>query len=186
MTSNQKKLPLMGIFIALGISLGLALISIPNVELVTATIFIGGYLLGVWEGFLIGLLTEALYSLLNPLGMAAPPLFIAQVFSMSLAGCMGGLLGRQKIQTRVVYYLELGMAGFFSTLIFAVLTTLSFVLLVDFSLKNLAGSFVFGLGFYLLHILSNTVIFLTVVPILLRVAARSGWFSSFFLEKNPI
>jgi len=167
---------MIGLFIALGISLGFALIHIPNVELVTATIFISGYLLGIKEGIVVGLLTETLYSLINPYGMAAPPLFIAQVFSMSLVGGLGGILGRRKTQTELVYHLQLGLTGFIATGIFAVLTTLSFVFFMGFSQKTLFGSFIYGLGFYIIHIVSNTLIFLTIVPVLLKVATKTGWF----------
>lgn len=166
----------MGIFIALGVSLGFALIHIPNVELVTATIFISGYLLGIKEGIVVGLLTETLYSVLNPFGMAAPPLLIAQVFSMSLVGCLGGILGRRKPQTDIVYHIQLGLTGFIATGIFAVLTTLSFVFFMGFSQKTLSGSFIYGLGFYIIHIVSNTLIFLTIVPLILKVATKTGWF----------
>ncbi len=167
----------MGVFIALGVSLGFALINIPNVELVTATIFISGFLLGVKEGIVVGLLTEALYSLLNPFGMAAPPLFIAQVLSMGIAGFLGGILAKQKSRrSGMAYYLQLGLAGFLTTAIFALLTTLSFVLLINFSLNKLAGSFIYGLGFYIVHIVTNTIIFLTLVPTIINVAEKTGWF----------
>lgn len=167
----------MGIFIALGVSLGFALINIPNVELITATVFVAGYLIGTKEGMLVGFLTEAFYSLLNPLGMAALPLFIAQVLSMGIAGLMGGILAKQKSRrSGMVYYLQLGLAGFLITALFALLTTLSFVLLINFSLNKLAASFIYGLGFYIVHILTNIVIFMTLVPTIINAAGKTGWF----------
>ena len=167
----------MGIFIALGVSLGFALITIPNVELITATIFISGYLLGIKEGIVVGLLTEALYSLLNPLGMAAPPLFIAQVLSMGITGFTGGILAKQKSRrSGIVYYFQLGLTGFLTTTIFALLTTVSFVLFINFSLNKLVASFIYGLGFYIAHILTNTIIFFTLVPTIINIAGKTGWF----------
>ena len=171
-----KKISLMGVFIALGISLGFALIHIPNVELITATIFISGYLLGIKKGAVVGLLTEALYSILNPIGMAAPPLFVAQVLSMSLAGCLGGILGKRKIHNPMMLHIQLGVSGFILTTIFAVLTTLSFVFFIEFSQRTFVGSFIYGLGFYLIHIAANTLIFLTIVPAVLKASQKAGWF----------
>jgi len=177
MNSHIKKISLMGIFIALGVSLGFALINIPNVELITATIFISGYLLGIKEGIVVGLLTESLYSLLNPFGMAAPPLFIAQILSMAMAGFMGAVVAKQKSQKRIIYYLKLGLAGFLATAIFALLTTLSFVLLINFSFEKLAGSFIYGLGFYIVHIVTNTIIFLTLVPAIINLVEKTDYIS---------
>ena len=163
----------MGIFIALGVSLGFALITVPNVELITATVFISGYLMGIKEGAVVGCLTEALYSLLNPLGMAAPPLLIAQVLSMGIAGSVGGVLRMHRTQPQWMHHLQLGLAGFALTAMFAVLTTLSFIFFIEFSQRTLIGSFVYGFGFYAVHILSNTLIFLSIVPTIIRVSEKA-------------
>lgn len=168
MKTSIKKMTLMAAFIALGVSLGYSLISIPNVELVTATIFIAGYLLGVREGILVGVFTEGLYSMFNPYGMAAPPLFIAQIVSMGITGGLGGFLGKQPNLHTIPFHAVLGLAGLISTSIFAILTTLSFVLFTGIPPNKIWGSFVAGIGFYATHIVSNTAIFLLIVPLLLK------------------
>ncbi len=178
----------MGLFVALGLSLGFLLLHIPNLEMITATIFIAGYLMGTKEGIIVGFLTEALYSLFNPLGAAAPPLLIAQVISMCFAGYLGGILGSRKHPTNSTHYIQLGLAGFLSTSIFAILTTLSFVLLMGLSFRELVGSFIAGLGFYAMHIISNILIFISIVPLLLKMATNTGWFfdqSASREETNP-
>jgi uncharacterized membrane protein len=149
MKLSVKKAVQMGIFVALGLTLGFALIHIPNVELITATIFISGYLLGIKEGIVVGLLTETLFSLMNPFGVAAFPLFVAQVFSMSLVGCTGGMLAKQKKNKTLIYHIQLGLTGF-----------------------------------YLLHILSNTVIFVSIIPVLLNRASKTGWFFQPALQED--
>lgn len=174
MNLSIKKIALMGLFTALGIVMGHTFIHIPNVELVTATIFIAGFLLGIKSGLVVGLITESIYSLFNPYGAAAPPLFIAQVVSMGLAGILGGLLGKRNVRTETMYYLQLGLAGFVATIIFAVLTTLSFVLFIDFSWDKLLASFIAGLGFYITHIISNTLIFFTLVPLVLKTLEKTA------------
>ncbi len=166
----------MGLFIALGLSLGFLLLHIPNIEMITAIVFISGYLMGIKEGVIVGFLTEILYSLFNPLGAAAPPLLIAQVISVCFTGYLGGILGSRKHPTNRVQYIRLGFAGFLSTAIFAILTTLSFVLLMGLSFRELVGSFIYGLGFYVMHIFSNILIFISIVPLLLNIAVKTGWF----------
>lgn len=168
----------MGLFVALGLSLGFTFLYIPNVEMITATVFIAGYLMGIKEGMIVGFLTETLYSIFNPLGTAALPLLIAQVVSMAFTGYLGGLLGsgKQPTNSLSLYYIRFGLAGLISTVIFAVLTTFSFLILMGLSFRELVGSFIYGLGFYTMHIVSNTLIFITIVPILLKAATKTGWF----------
>jgi uncharacterized membrane protein len=159
----------MSLFIALGVALGYAHV-VPNVELVSATIFIGGFLLGIKEGIFVGAATEGIYSMFNPYGTPSLPLWFAQVISMALAGAFGGILGKKIFSIHKKQMLTIGMIGFLSTLIFDVLTTLSFVFTMASSIKQIVGSFVFGLSFYMTHLLSNTVIFLTLVPAVLKVS----------------
>lgn len=167
-----KKISLLGVFVSLGVTLGYGFSYIPNIELVTATVFISGFLLGIRAGFLVGLLTESIYSLFNPYGAAAPPLFIAQVVSMSITGMMGGIIGKGNMGFKKRDLITFGLAGLISTVIFASLTTLSFLIFTGLSLKKLLGSFIYGLGFYITHIVSNTIIFILIVPLILNVLRK--------------
>jgi hypothetical protein len=162
----------MFLFIALAVAFGYALLAAPNVELVSATIFIDGFAMVVRQGIFVGVATEGIYSMFNPYGPSSPPLWIAQVVSTAITGFFGGILGRNKSAMDKKRMLQIGMAGFLSTLIFAVLTTLSFVFTMASSIKQIIGSFVFGLSFYITHLLSNTVIFLTLVPAVLKVLLK--------------
>jgi hypothetical protein len=163
-----KKISIMGLFIAIGVSLGFALFSIPNVEMITATVFISGYFLGFKEGILTGILTEGLYSLLSPFGLAAPPLFIAQIISMGFVGLVGAVFHKYRSSIKIIYPLQLGLIGFSVTLLFAVLTTLSFTLFIELSTEQFLGSFLYGLGFYLTHIISNVLIFTLLLPVIIN------------------
>lgn len=165
----------MGAFIALSVALGYAFITVPNVELVTASIFIAGYVLGIKEGCLIGFIAEAIYSGLNPYGMAAPPILIAQVLSMAVIGMMGGIIGSRSYSNKVSFLFILGLSGFLGTLLFDTATTFFYALFIELSRETLIGSFIYGLGFYITHLLSNTVIFLTIVPVVLRTVGKIHW-----------
>ena len=158
----------MGLFISAGVSLGFALAHIPNVELVTATIFLSGYFLGLKEGILVGICTEGLYSLLNPFGLAAPPLFLAQIISMGFAGFAGAVFCKHRSMKGIIYPIQLGIVGFGLTLLFAASTTLSFVLFIELSARQIIGSFIYGMGFYITHLMTNTLIFIILVPVIIQ------------------
>ena len=175
----------LSMFTALGVTLGYALMSVPNVELVTATVFIAGAVLGASGGALVGAAAEGIFSLFHPLGAPSPPLWIAQVLSMTVTGAAGGLFfesGSPLTQSKRV---RIGIAGFLCTLNFAVLTTLAYSLTVSFSMKQILASLVFGVGFYVLHLTSNTVIFFTVVPAVLKIQTARAVSAEPLLQGKP-
>ncbi|MCD6118032.1 hypothetical protein J7K93_13580 [bacterium] len=166
-----------GGFTALGVALGFALFNIPNIELVSATIFTGGFLLGKQKGIIIGLLTESIYSLFNPFGIAAPPLFIAQIISMALIGFTGGLISDINLKSWK-FPIVLAAAGGILTSVFALLTTLSFVFLIGLDRSGRIAAIISGIGFNLLHIISNTLIFSTIVPAIITASSKTSVFKS--------
>jgi hypothetical protein len=157
----------MAIFTALAVAGGLVLAQIPNVELVTAIIFLSGMMLGVGSGAVIGAVAEFLYSSFNPYGLAAPPLLIAQMISMMLVGAAGGFV-RNLFGRRFPPAWLLGLLGFALTFVFDLLTTLSFTIVVGSGLAGFLAAVTFGVYFYLAHQASNLLIFGLLLPILLR------------------
>ena len=155
---------------ALSVAVGYAFLSVPNVEFFTATVFVSGFLLGRSYGLAIGVMAEFIYSVFNPLGAAAPPLLLAQLVGMGLAGWSGGALRTKWFRRRepIVQVVILGLCGFAITLIFDVMTTLSFaVFMAGGDPKKILASFLYGIGFYTIHLLINTAIFVTIVPLVL-------------------
>ena len=156
---------------ALCAAVGFAFIYIPNIELITAAIFISGFLMGPAYGAAVGALAEFIFSLFNPYGVSAPPLFLAQVISMSLVGFTGGIIRTRywfkysKIRRHAIT----GLCGLLLTLIFDGLTTLSFAVFVTGGdTQKLLSVFTSGIVFYFLHMLINMLIFTTLVPVLLN------------------
>lgn len=164
---HHREIILMAIFIALAVAGGFFLAQFPNIELVTAIIFLSGMLLGSKRGAFIGAVAEFLYSFFNPYGMAAPPLLLAQISSMALTGAAGGVMQKFFRQHQPPIGL-LGFTGFFLTFIFDLLTTLSFTLFVGTGLPGFITAITFGLYFYIAHQISNGMIFAVLLPILLR------------------
>lgn len=167
MPLRPRELILTAIFIALAIGGGLALAQFPNVELITAIIFLSGVMLGVGFGVVVGAVAEFLYSFFNPYGLAAPPLLIAQVVSMMLVGATGGLI-RNLFGQRCPPAWFFGVIGWALTFIFDLLTTLSFTIAVGSGLAGFFAAVTFGFYFYLAHQGSNILVFSLLLPVLFR------------------
>ena len=177
---ETKRLTLIALFSALTVTLGYAFLFVPNLELVSATVFIAGYLLGPAAGALVGVVGEGIYSALNPMGsgLGLPQLLVAQVLSLALFGVAGGIVGR----------LRRGAFGRRDTLLFAAIgvvltaafdlvTTLAFPLAAGFSQEQIVATLAVGFAFNLFHIATNAMIFALVVPAVLRALSRHGHFA---------
>lgn len=167
----NRKLITAAMLTALSAAMGYAFMAVPNIELFTATVFISGFIAGPAYGSLIGALAELIYGTLNPFGASAMPLLIAQIISMSLVGFIGGLLRvnrwmRFSLGKKIIIC---ALCGFFLTLIFDILTTLSFaVFIAQGDTTKIASIYASGALFYVTHLIVNTAIFATVVPIILN------------------
>ncbi|MBU1652577.1 ECF transporter S component, partial [bacterium] len=84
--------------IAVCVVLGYIFMPVPNIEMITAGIFIAGVWMGPRLGIFIGIVAEAIFSLLNPMGFPPPPLLLSQIIAMSLTGCVGGLFRKMLIE----------------------------------------------------------------------------------------
>lgn len=176
----MQKLVLIASFAALAVALGLAFLAVPNFELVTTTFFLAGYFLGTRDGVASAILGEFVYSLLNPLGSAAPPLLIAQILGMAIIAFCGSLAAKNRIVilsenrenstklnlTQAVYF---GVFGMVLTLLFDFFTTVSFLLFSGLSFTKFLASLIYGMYFYLIHIGMNTLIFALLLPVIIPI-----------------
>ncbi len=163
-----KNLVRAAIFTALAIGMGFSLLMVPNIELITVIVFLAGLTLGVWWGALVGGTAEFFFSVLNPFGsgLIFPPLLVSQVVAMIIIGMAGGLL-------RVVFFRQeftrkrlilLAGCGLLLTLVFDSMTTLAYPISVGFDFPQTIGIYLSGIGFTLLHQISNAIIFPIIVP----------------------
>jgi hypothetical protein len=169
--AGYHKWLLAAMLIALCVTIGYLFLFIPNLELFTAAVVASGFLTGPGLGLLIGAAAALLFSLFNPYGAPTPPLLLAQIAGMALVGWSGGWLRRPVWQDRslAAKAFFLGAIGFILTLIYDVLTTLSFALVMaGGDARKIWASFIYGMGFYGLHLLSNTLIFALLLPPLLQ------------------
>ena len=159
-----------GIFTALAVSLGYLLFFIPNVELLSSTIFASGWLFGLSVGVTVGGISFAIFSLFNPLGASLPPLFIAQVIGGIMIGASGHLfkimLSSMPLFLRVII---LGIGAGLLTLIYDVITNIGGFIAFTTE-ETFLAYLATGIIFSLLHIVSNILIFsILLFPILHRV-----------------
>ncbi|MBL7190188.1 hypothetical protein ISS30_00690 [bacterium] len=165
---SRKRLKLnilTGLCAAASVGLGFLLVAVPNIELITAAIFLSGLLLGIVRGILVGLIAEFLFTALNPMGLSFPPLLIAQLFSMAIAGACGGALAgiieNSIAAKRIIIF---GISGFLITLNYDFWTTMSFPVSAGFGWEQTLTTLKMGIPFAILHLGVNTLIFALVLP----------------------
>ena len=156
------------IFCALAIGMGFSLMLVPNIELITVIIFTSGLMLGWRWGALVGGTAIFIYSGLNPMGsgLSFPPLFFMQILGMAITGFTGGLFSRFFLEkeTNIFSLITLGLLGFICTLIYDFLTLISYPLSAGLGLSGMIAALVKGIGFTLLHEISNTIVFVVTIP----------------------
>ena len=184
---SPRELAHIALFTAAVMALGYALAWVPNVELMTLTIFLAGWLLGVVKGAVVGCMSAVLFSLFNPWGPPLPPVLVAQALGHSLVGVAGGALGMSGVLgvrplgaliTRrgdLLGAVMMGAVGAFLTLFYDVSTNLAHAVAMGLTHKVWAV-IAAGLSFGFFHIVSNTAIFALLGPPSLRlVESRRGW-----------
>ena len=123
--------------------------------------------LGGYVGAMVGGTSMLVYSGLNPLGsgLIHLPLLISQILAMSTIGILGGF-GRitlLNLKRKALVPIS-GIFGFFCTLWYDGITTLSYPISAGFSFDEALAYSVSGILFTLMHLFSNTLIFTVVVP----------------------
>jgi len=176
---RTSRVALMAVFVALAAALGFLLISVPNVELVTFTIFAAGTVLGRSGGALTGALAFAIFSGLNPhgSGVGFPPLYVAQVAAAAVAGFAGGAaaaLWRGKGQSRRPLALALvgGAFGLVLTVVYQGAVIVGLAVASPELRVGLLAAIVSNAFFSTVHIVSNTVLFAILAPAVLPRLAR--------------
>ncbi|MCH7955883.1 MAG: ECF transporter S component, partial [Candidatus Marinimicrobia bacterium] len=63
---STREMAMVGVLSALSVAMGYSFIFVPNIEMISASIFISGYLLGVQKGIVVGIVAESIFSAFNP------------------------------------------------------------------------------------------------------------------------
>jgi energy-coupling factor transport system substrate-specific component len=175
MSFSGRKLALMGVLVALAIVLKLPILTIPNVEFFTFIVFCSGYLLGMIEGAIVGVISMSLYTtLITPYGPPPLPIAVAQITSMALIGFAGGFVWKfvpasftQKSNSRpIITIFVIGISGLVLTFIYDLLTNLASA----FVMGQFWPVMIAGIPFAFVHIASNVIIFVVLSPLLLGMS----------------
>lgn len=166
---SSRRLSYAALMVAAGLT-GVYAEQIPNFEVLTLVVFCSGVLLGARDGAWVGAVSELVYSLLNPYGIAHPLVTLAQVTGLALAGVAGGVA------------VSLGIPSWKPALRAAALAVAALVVTLFFDLvTNLAGGVVYGqmkltliggIPFSLIHIGTNVALFVAIGTPLASVFAH--------------
>jgi hypothetical protein len=170
-TRSSRRAALVGIYAALVLVAGYALVYIPNVELVTTLLFVGGYCFGAVVGSLIAVVVSIIFSYFNPLGASPLFLFLFQIFFYPCLAILGGAIGRVRRRRQFTIdaqtALGLGMLGFCITLVFDIGSTFAMYLpIVNGNWPAVWPYWFTGIPFSIVHLASNPLIFALLLPVI--------------------
>lgn len=157
---RTSKVTIITTLVALCVGTNYALVGVPNVKVMDLIVFIGGFCFGPIVGALIGIITWAVYGGINPYGFALQ-VWLATMFSQSIYGLVGGVLGKNFASTsfdgqRLELSIFFGIIGFVLTLIYDLTTTVVYAL--TFGVPIIV-TIVLGMPFTVFHESSNAIIF---------------------------
>ena len=170
------KVSIITILVALCVATNYALVGVPNVKVMDFIVFISGFCFGPFTGILTGILGWAVYGAINPYGFILQ-VWLATMFSESIYGLLGGLLGKTLASTnfngeRIKLSVFFGTMGFIPTLIYDMVT--NFVYASAFGIPVIVA-IVFGAPFAILHEVSNAAIFGVIsMPVIVALEKLSG------------
>lgn len=173
------RVALMGIFTALAVVLGFALVFIPNVELFTLMIFLAGFIMGKRDGAIVGIMSSFIFVFFNPYGVSPIPLFAYQLAHYSLVGLLGGVmcdfLSKKKFfkpeEDLYVYPMIIifAISGAVITFTYDIISTLIGALIFYGSIESFWPNYIIGLPFTTIHLIGNTLGFIFILPVLIQL-----------------
>jgi energy-coupling factor transport system substrate-specific component len=162
---GSRKVSIVAIMTALALVGNYVVVAIPNLELGSTVLFVTAYIFGAQISIWSALIMSILFGTLNPWGGFIPQIWASQVVGWFYIVTIGSIMGRQGKGNRKVEprKWELAITGAFVTFIFEQITNIGYSITfgVPFLLAATAA-----IPFSILHIVSNTIIFSQVVPIL--------------------
>jgi uncharacterized membrane protein len=176
------RVALIATFSALSVVLGYMLVYIPNIELFTLMIFLSGFVMGKRDGMIIGFLSSAIYTTLNPFGTSPLLLFAYQLLHYTLTGWSGGIIRsylnkkeyfKPKADLYVLKILVIfGFTGAMLTFIYDILSTLFGGFIVSYTIEYFLVTYFSGLIFTTVHLIGNVLGFIFILPGLIQLILK--------------
>ncbi|NMC03815.1 MAG: hypothetical protein GYA24_01325 [Candidatus Lokiarchaeota archaeon] len=139
---------------------------IPNIEIFSMLVFMGGILFGKAIGSMNGLLSALMYFLFNILGASPAPLLVVQLVAYTALGLLGGVIRRARIRTAVGTTSQVcfGLIGGAFAFVYTFTADVVFSLVMGI---NLLAWILQGIIFTILLIACNVITFGLLLPLLL-------------------
>ena len=175
------KVAVISVFTALSLSTNYLMIDAPNIKLMDSLIFIAGFLFGLDVGVATAVSVWLVYGFVNPYGQDGVVLLLFLIAGECFYAVAGALLRRTTRPWRMFTswgfwhsVIVFGGLGLVTTFAYDALTNFATYLFLANSLYQafLIGM-ITGAPFAILHELSNTFFFATIVPSAIYAAQRS-------------
>ena len=157
--NQTKKISVVVMMTAACIGSNYAMLGVLNVKFMDVLVFITGLAFGSSMGMSVGLLSWAIYGLINPYGVVLP-ILVATATMESVYGLVGGLLGRQEGKiihsNPIVAGIQYAIVGLVLTLTYDLVTNVVFAVVFGI---NLSIALIGGIPFTLVHAISNVGLF---------------------------
>jgi hypothetical protein len=184
--TELERLTLTTAFLAAVVAAGLALSWVPHVEVVTLTVFAAGVVLGSARGAVVGAVGMPLYvfalSALRGYPPSPIPILAVQAAAFTLPGLAGGLWRRLWLvhpTRRRTGYLLLPVTGFLLAFLTQAALNLAYAWFLSPGTTSRLAVFLSGMGFGLIDMGVNAVVFAAAGPptaaVLRRIARSRGW-----------
>jgi hypothetical protein len=168
-----RKIAAAGLFAALALAITYPLAGIPNIKFFEICLFISGAFLGLWGGLVVPIVAGTIYIIFNPNGPQTIVLVgVAQMAGFILFGLGGALLGKMILanKNRIVGVTFCAATGVVITFIYDLLTNAALGVSIGVFLPTLYG----GIGFSLIHMASNGLIFGISEPLVVKLWQVAG------------
>jgi thiamine transporter ThiT len=170
MSRNLKIIARVAVFAALVFVFSYFSIFLYNINPSLFIVFMAGFLWGVWPGVGVGVIGFFLWSNFNPLGPAPIPLLLSQLVGISVAAFLGAAIRKMNItiavNSKMIFILIL--SGFLTGLIYHIIVDTVDALLYQPFWPRLIG----GMLFSLITIVSNSILFPILCPVLIFLYER--------------
>ncbi|TFG34724.1 hypothetical protein EU527_02015 [Candidatus Thorarchaeota archaeon] len=162
---DSKRVSIIAIMTALALVGNYVLVAIPNVELGSTVLFVTAYIFGIHIAAWVTIIMSLLFGIINPWGGFIPQIWVSQVIGWFYIITVGSIMGKQDTGGKNLEprKWELAITGAFVTLIFEQITNLGYS--ASFGVPYIVA-FAAAIPFSIIHIISNTLIFSQVVPML--------------------
>lgn len=169
---RSRWLAITGLMSALALLGNYVLVGLPNVEMGSSILFVTAYIFGFYMAMWCTLIMSTIYGMFNPWGGLVPQIWISQVIGWLFVGAAGAIMGRNGAarQGTRTSPIEFGLVGAITTLFFDLVTDLGYSWAIGVPYYV---ALALGLPFMVVHVVSNFLIFLLVVPVISRAIEQT-------------